>query len=67
MDTAKLFINGRKKGVKSTFDSCLYLIKVKRRHDPQVTLVLLFHLVHFPAAEYNLFQSSSFLLCLNKQ
>ncbi len=25
------------KRVKSTFDSCLYLIKIKRRHDPQVT------------------------------
>ena len=25
------------KRVKFTFDSCLYLIKIKRRHDPQVT------------------------------
>jgi hypothetical protein len=33
---AEGFVKAEKR-VKSTFDSCLYLIKVKCRHDPQVT------------------------------
>ena len=33
---AEGFVKAEKR-VKSTFDSCLYLIKIKRRHDPQVT------------------------------